>query len=153
MEIIKIISLLALLINVTACSVTVREDMIVSPSIELDNNNFKILSEDYRSVNMSAIDGSELFALYKFDPKVDTTIIILHGNALNLTLQPWFGVLNTVKELNVNVLAIDYRGFGRSKGNASFSHMKEDAVSAMNFLPKNQNIYVYGFITRFCNGN
>lgn len=139
----KIITIIFIL-SITACSVTVKEDMIASPSKDINSQNLEVLSNAYNTVELYAKDGSKLFALKKYNPNIKTTLIVFHGNALNLTLQPWFGTLNTLNELNVNILAIDYRGFGESEGKASFSHMKEDALSTLSIVPNDQDVYVYG---------
>lgn len=140
----KNLVILLLLIAITGCTVTVKENMITTPEVKLNQDNLVKLEQNYKSTEIPTKDGSRLFSLYKYDPQVKTTLVLFHGNALNLTLQPWFGILDTLTELDVNILAIDYRGFGSSGGSASFINMKEDAVAAMAFLPKDQKLYVYG---------
>lgn len=144
MKIFRNTTVLFLALWVSACTVVVREDMIITPSVDIDGANLRILNTAYESIEIDASDESKIFALHKNDSTIGTTIVVFHGNALNLTLQPWFGMLDTLGKLDVNVLAIDYRGFGKSEGEANFTHMKEDAISTMNYLPNNQNIFVYG---------
>lgn len=140
----KYLTIFILIFSISACSVTVKEDMIASPSKDINSQNLKTLSKVYSTVELTAKDGSKLFALQKYNSDIKTTLVVFHGNALNLTLQPWFGVLNTLSELNINILAIDYRGYGESEGKASFTHMKEDAQSTLNIVSSDQNVYVYG---------
>ena len=72
------------------------------------------------------------------------TIVVFHGNALNMTLQPWFGLLDALSQFNVNVIAIDYQGFGKSEGVASFSNMSRDAELLMSTIDSESRIIVYG---------
>ncbi|WOI38541.1 alpha/beta hydrolase [Alteromonas sp. CI.11.F.A3] len=144
MKKIKILIAFIFILVTTACSITVNEDMITSPSKEIDSENLRTLQLAYRPVELLSEDGSKLFALEKSNSTNSTTVVIFHGNALNLTKQPWFGVLNTLSDLNVNVLAIDYRGFGKSEGKANFTNMKEDAITAIESISKEQDIFLYG---------
>ena len=61
-------------------------------------------------------------------------ILLLHGNSNNLYESPWINIINALGKLNVNVLAIDYRGFGRSSGNVSFNGLYRDAQGALRYL-------------------
>jgi pimeloyl-ACP methyl ester carboxylesterase len=53
------------------------------------------------------------------------------------------------KELNVNVLAYDYEGYGRSSGEASEYAVQDDAIAAYEYLTqelsiKPENIFLFG---------
>lgn len=61
-----------------------------------------------------------------------------------MTLQPWFGLLDTLAQLDVNVIAIDYQGFGKSEGQASFSNMNRDAELLMRSLDSDASLIIYG---------
>lgn len=144
MKYLKFIVLTALTLLLSSCAVSVTETMIVSPSKEINTTHQSALLKKYAEVNLQTADGTEIYALQKHNPNVDTTILVLHGNALNLTLQPWYGLLERLGEAKYNVLAIDYRGFGLSDGIASFTNMKEDARTALAFINKQQKVFVYG---------
>lgn len=61
-----------------------------------------------------------------------TWIYFLHGNEGNLsTCQEWFRALH---RLNVNVVAIDYRGYGQSTGEPSENGLYSDALAGYQFL-------------------
>jgi len=75
-------------------------------------------------------------------------ILLLHGNSNNLYELPWINIINALGSLNVNVFAIDYRGFGRSSGKVSFKGMFRDAHGALIYLKStsyaSKPIIVYG---------
>lgn len=145
MKIVKVLLTIAC-IFLAACTVRVDDSMIVSPEKEINQSNLATLmtTYGYKEKHITGTSG-ELYTLYKQSKtKSSVTLLVLHGNALNLSLQPWFGVLKSTSELNVNILAIDYSGYGYSKGKASFSSMKEDAKTALQSIDEKQQIYLYG---------
>lgn len=85
-----------------------------------------------------------------FDPKTKTetpakgTILFLHGNAENMSTHI-LGVLWLSFE-NYNILALDYRGFGRSQGSPSLGGAETDIQTALHWLVENQtgDIFVLG---------
>lgn len=140
----QFVPLIVVVLMLSACAVSVTETMIVSPSKEINSNHQAQLHKKFKQLTIKANDGSELYALHKYDKNVTTTLLVLHGNALNLTMQPWFGLLDNLAETPFNVLAIDYRGFGLSDGDASFTHMREDVLAALKEIDEHQNVYLYG---------
>ncbi|RUO31435.1 hypothetical protein CWE12_00065 [Aliidiomarina sedimenti] len=130
----------------SACSVTVTEQMIVSPSSDIDPDNLALLTgqSGYQESFTATESGEQLHTLTLEREPNQPTILVLHGNALNMTLQPWFGLLQSLAELNYNIIAIDYQGFGLSSGDASFSAMRDDASSIINALPAESDVIVYG---------
>lgn len=141
-----IASMVVASLTLTACSVTVTEQMIVSPSTEIDRDNLSLLIDQagYSESYIETPSGERLHSLALNQSTTQPTILVLHGNALNLTHQPWFGLLQSLAELPYNVLAIDYQGYGLSTGEASFSAMRADTASTLATLPDNSQIVVYG---------
>ena len=81
-------------------------------------------------------DGVKLHAWhFKADPSSPRSGIVwlvLHGNGGNLSLRgPMF---QTLLSLGVNVLALDYRGYGRSEGSPDEEGTYRDAEAAMDWL-------------------
>ncbi|PLX00318.1 MAG: hypothetical protein C0594_15805, partial [Marinilabiliales bacterium] len=62
------------------------------------------------------------------------TILVLHGNAGNLA--GWSNVAEPLTNAGFKVYIIDYRGFGKSDGKASHKHLMEDAITALNYVYK-----------------
>ena len=71
-------------------------------------------------------------------PNAACTILYFHGNAGNLSLRlPNIGWL---RELPANVLAVDYRGYGKSEGNPSEEGVYRDAEAAYDYLTRERKI-------------
>jgi fermentation-respiration switch protein FrsA (DUF1100 family) len=63
------------------------------------------------------------------------TIIHFHGNAANIT-NHWVQV-SWIPQENYNLFTFDYRGFGKSTGETSFSGMHEDCLTVISYVRKN----------------
>lgn len=137
---------LATTLFLASCSMVVSETMVVSPSKQIDEKNLKQLTTVYGYDPQWLVTetGKRVYALSRKIEGQTTTLLVLHGNALNMSLQPWFGVLESLASTNFNILAIDYQGYGLSDGEASFSTMISDSQIATTALSKNEKIYVYG---------
>merc|ERR1719350_91207 len=71
---------------------------------------------DYEDVHLEAADGMKLHAWFMKAGKADApTVLFCHANAGNIGLRVpnYVGV---VERLGANILALDYRGYGRSEG-------------------------------------
>lgn len=82
---------------------------------------------------IAAPDGSRLHALHL--QAVGTpraTILFLHGNAENLSSH--VHAVSWLPDQGYSVLALDYRGFGRSQGQASVEAAHQDAEAALAWL-------------------
>jgi fermentation-respiration switch protein FrsA (DUF1100 family) len=83
----------------------------------------------YTALQLHTSDGQQIVAwqLEPDRPKAD--IVYFHGNGGNLSL--WLPVFATLHELGYRVLAIDYRGYGRSTGTPSEEGIYRDAEAAV----------------------
>lgn len=82
---------------------------------------------------MEAEDGSVLHALYL--PVTEArrgTVLFLHGNAENLSSH--IHAVSWLPAQGYAVLALDYRGYGRSQGGASVGALHQDAATALAWL-------------------
>ena len=91
--------------------------------------------------------GAKIPALY-IDRRAQVTVLFSHGNAEDLGLIHE-SFMQFTKELNVNLLAYEYEGYGRSSGFASEHGCYDDIDAAYGFLVEclhqlPQNILVYG---------
>ncbi|MBI4266522.1 MAG: alpha/beta hydrolase [Acidobacteria bacterium] len=79
----------------------------------------------YQQIRLTTPDGEQLTAwqLEPERPKAD--IVYFHGNGGNLSL--WLPVLATLHRLDYRVLAVDYRGYGRSTGSPTEQGVYRDA--------------------------
>ena len=96
---------------------------------------------------MTAEDGVRLNAWYLPNPASPKVLLVFHGNAENIGYG--LGRLKAFARLGTNVLAVDYRGYGKSEGSPDEAGVYRDAEAAYRYLvdarhysPK--NIFVYG---------
>ena len=98
-----------------------------------------------QDVLLQADDGVKLQARYLAQPEATQTLLYLHGNAGNLANRSELLVL--LAHLGVNVLALDYRGYGQSEGTPSEAGVYRDASAAYRWLRERtapSNIVVLG---------
>lgn len=81
---------------------------------------------------ITAADGVKLHAWYLPHPAAKATILHLHGNAGNLSDRR--DLVRDLHALGTNVLAIDFRGYGRSEGSPSEKGIYADARAAYDWL-------------------
>ena len=83
-------------------------------------------------------DGVKIHAWWGQGEGATRTILYFHGNAGNLSLRlPNIGWL---QQLPANVLAVDYRGYGKSKGKPTEEGVYRDAEAAYDYLVNERKI-------------
>lgn len=83
-------------------------------------------------------DRVKIHAWWAEAPGAARTILYFHGNAGNLSLRlPNIGWL---QQLPANVLAVDYRGFGKSEGKPTEAGVYRDAEAAYDYLVNERKI-------------
>ena len=92
-------------------------------------------------------DGLRLNAWFLPAPTSPVVLLVFHGNADNLGYG--LGRLRVLARLGVNVLALDYRGYGKSEGTPDEAGIYLDAEAAYRYLTEvrgfqPKNIVVYG---------
>ena len=106
------------------------------------------LQKPFQEVSFLAVDGNTLTGLYSPARPGRPTFLIFHGNKHNIyTFQTY---LHSYLHDGYGMLVFDYRGYGKSGGNASETNMYQDAQSALNFLMEDklvspQEIILWGF--------
>lgn len=87
----------------------------------------------------TASDGVKLHGWYARHPQPLAHAVLLHGNAGNVTL-----LAESIRLLNrrhgLSVLALDYRGFGRSEGKPTEQGVVTDARAARDWLARKEGI-------------
>jgi len=81
---------------------------------------------------LTAADGVKIHAWWFPHPQAKATLVHLHGNAGNL--EDRRDLIRDLQALGVNVLAIDYRGYGKSEGSVSEAGLNADARAAYDWL-------------------
>ena len=117
-------------------------DLVVNPDeTDLNLEDVYITTGNGEKINawfMPAPTGSELG--HRF-------VLFFHGNAGNMSHR--VSTLETFQAVGVNVLMIDYRGFGLSEGKPTEENLYDDARSAYQWLLDNKsavdtNIFLFG---------
>jgi fermentation-respiration switch protein FrsA (DUF1100 family) len=95
-----------------------------------------VLAQD---ANFTAADGTKLHGWYVRHPQPKAHALLLHGNAGNVTLlAETLRILN--RRHNLAVLALDYRGYGRSEGQPTEAGILLDARAARKWLAEKEGI-------------
>lgn len=97
---------------------------------------------DREEVWITAADGVRLSAWWVLAPSNTTadlpTFLCLHGNASNIAERA--DVYRFLRRLPANVLAVEYRGYGRSEGAPSEDGLYRDADAAYMWLARERGI-------------
>jgi pimeloyl-ACP methyl ester carboxylesterase len=98
--------------------------------------------------SFAARDGTRLSGLHIAREGARASVLYLHGNAGNLT--HWVrGLARVADRARVNVLLLDYRGYGKSRGAPSEEGLYEDAEAAFDHLleahgARAERLVIYG---------
>lgn len=92
-------------------------------------------------------DGVRLNAWFLANPSSPTVLLWFHGNATNIGQQ--LDELETYSRLGTNILALDYRGYGKSEGSPDEAGVYRDSEAAYRYLVDQRrftpaSIIVYG---------
>ena len=102
---------------------------------------------DYDDVTLNTADNVQLHGWYVPAPQSQQVVLFFHGNAGNISHR---GVsIALFHRLGLNVLIIDYRGYGKSKGKADEQGLYQDAAAAWRYLTEekgftNNRILIFG---------
>ena len=83
-------------------------------------------------VRLTTSDGVNIHGWYLPHPQAKATILHLHGNAGNL--EDRRDLVRNMRDLRVSVLAIDYRGYGKSDGSPDEQGLYKDTRAAYDWL-------------------
>jgi fermentation-respiration switch protein FrsA (DUF1100 family) len=87
---------------------------------------------DYQPLSVPTEDGETLAAWWMPHADARADVLYFHGNGGNLSL--WLPVLAGVHARGLNVLAFDYRGYGRSTGRPTEAGLYRDADAMVQAL-------------------
>jgi len=100
----------------------------------------------HKTLDINTTDGIKLSSvLYRSKSTIQNkgVILFLHGNADNITTLSFSSLLLFVKN-GYDLLLLDYRGYGKSKGSPSPKGLSIDINSTINYLTNDfDNIYIY----------
>jgi hypothetical protein len=116
-----------------------QERLVYYPQIgrELQSNP-RDHGMDYAPVTLATADGERLDAWFVPAPQSTAAVLILHGNAGNMSQR--MDTIAMFHRLGYGVLIFDYRGYGRSTGRPSEEGLYRDAVAAWDHLTRERGI-------------
>jgi fermentation-respiration switch protein FrsA (DUF1100 family) len=107
----------------------------------------QIVERDGEEVWLLTADGVSINAFYHSNPESKQVLLWFHGNAENIG----YGLehLRALAKIGVNILAVDYRGYGKSEGKPDEAGVYQDADAAYDYLVKQrhfraEDIIIYG---------
>lgn len=86
----------------------------------------------YEAVSLQAADGVGLHGWYLPAEGAERVLLFFHGNAGNISHRR--ASLEIFHRLGLNVLIIDYRGYGKSEGSPGEAGLYKDAMAAWDYL-------------------
>ncbi len=101
----------------------------------------------YADVTIPTADGEMLHSWFIPHATARASVLFLHGNGGNISDRPT--TLARLHEMQLNVLMLDYRGYGRSTGEPAAQGTFLDAQAGWDYLINEQNqlpdnIVIYG---------
>lgn len=94
----------------------------------------------FDDVVMETEDGVSIHGWFIKHPQAQTTVLFFHGNAGNLSYR--LEKLQLLHELGLNVLIVDYRGYGKSQGHPTEAGLYKDALAAYDTLIKRSDVNI-----------
>ncbi len=93
---------------------------------------------EYDSVEIMTEDGVRLHGWHVHADDPRATVLFFHGNAGNISHR--LDSLRIFHELDMDVLIIDYRGYGQSEGSPSEEGLYRDAEAAWRYLTRERGV-------------
>lgn len=120
--------------------------MIFFPMSELEQTPADWRME-YQDVYFTTEDNIKLHGWYLPHPEAKQVLLFFHGNAGNISHRRTS--LEIFHRLGLNVLIIDYRGYGQSEGRQSEQGLYKDGAAAWRYLTQEKgfapgNIIIFG---------
>jgi len=105
------------------------------------------IARDVEEVWLLTEDGVRINAFFHSNPASKQVLLWFHGNAENIGY-----ILDHLRELStigINILAVDYRGYGKSEGKPEEAGVYRDADAGYDYLTKErhfraEDIIIYG---------
>lgn len=127
----KKIAVLGILICISLLEAGCVKRMVYYPKVEVKNTPADIGLE-YTSLRMETSDGIEIAGWWIPSSDADKTVLYFHGNSGNIGDR--LDRIRLMNSIELNLLIIDYRGFGKSEGSPTKKGLYRDADAAMLYL-------------------
>ncbi len=100
------------------------------------------ISQDIKLVSFPSADGGTVYADYY--PSGPHAVVLAHGAVFNK--KSWTHLAKQLKEHDLSVLAIDFRGYGRSTAGNRPADRYEDILAAVRFLHQQAHIHTVSLL-------
>jgi len=111
--------------------------MIYYPTAELEATP-ALLGMAYEDVHLEAQDGTKLHGWFVPRNEAAATLLFLHGNAGNISHR--VDNVRRLHDIGLNVLILDYRGYGLSRGKPREKGLFMDAEAAFSHLTSREDV-------------
>ena len=106
-----------------------------------------LIEPEIEEVWLRTSDGVRINAFYRANPASKQVLLWFHGNAENIGYD--LVHLRVLAEIGLNILAVDYRGYGKSEGKPDEAGVYSDADAAYDYLINQrhfraEDIFIYG---------
>jgi fermentation-respiration switch protein FrsA (DUF1100 family) len=114
-----------------------QDRLVYFPTRELETTP-RALGVDYEDVWLTTEDGVRLHGWFVATPAARATVLFFHGNGGNISHR--LERIMIFRQLCLNVLLFDYRGYGRSDGEPSEQGTYRDARAAWRYLTETRGL-------------
>lgn len=128
------LAVLAVLVIVMKWLVARVEPRLVFFPLPGETGTPRTLGLGYRELAIRTADGERIAAWWMPHEAARADVVYFHGNGGNLSL--WLPTLAGVQASGLNVLAFDYRGYGRSTGSPTEQGLYRDAEAVLRELAR-----------------
>lgn len=116
------------------------EQQMMYPATKYPKGNWNppALGDWIHDVKITSEDGVKLHGWWAPRQDTDRTLIWYHGNGGNLSFR--IQGVKMLYQLGIQVLILDYRGYGKSDGTPSEHGLYNDGLAAYKFVRNEQNV-------------
>ena len=114
-----------------------QDRLVYFPTRDLETTP-RSLGVDYEDVWITTEDGVRLNGWFAATPVARATVLFFHGNGGNISHR--LERIGIFRQLGLNVLLFDYRGYGRSDGAPSEQGTYRDARAAWRYLTETRGL-------------
>ena len=127
------VAVTAVVLAVSSCvPVPITEDTLFQPKESVTIRTFDHPTAELEEVFFASEDGTRINAWYLSQPEAEATVLFFGGYGFYLVQSAPY--LDMFLEQDVNVMLVDYRGYGRSEGEPTVSALKADSIAAYALL-------------------
>lgn len=119
--------------------------LFIFQPVKLPENHVFHFDPPFEEIFLTRPDGSRLNGIWFPKAGAKATVLYFHGNRDNV--ERWGKIASQYTKYDVNVLVMDYRGYGKSRGKIDEELLKSDAIlwykKAIQ-LGQNERIILFG---------